>query len=67
VTRVKHRAFRVISRSEATAPIIESRSATMDMKPPKVVTVTDDAHADHAIATLVLAFSADPIARWILQ
>lgn len=37
----------------------------MDMKPAKVVTVTNDADVDHAIATLVLAFSADPVARWI--
>ena len=37
----------------------------MDVKPPKVVTVTHNADVDHAIATLVLAFSADPIARWI--
>ncbi len=52
-------------RSEATALIIKSMSATMDMKPPKVVTITNDADIDHAIATLVLAFSADPVARWI--
>lgn len=37
----------------------------MDINPPKVVTVTDDSDVDHAIATLVLAFSADPVARWI--
>jgi GNAT superfamily N-acetyltransferase len=37
----------------------------MGMKRPKVVTVTDDADVDRAIATLVLAFSADPVARWI--
>jgi GNAT superfamily N-acetyltransferase len=37
----------------------------MDMNRPKVVTVTDDADVDRAIATLVLAFSADPVARWI--
>jgi GNAT superfamily N-acetyltransferase len=37
----------------------------MDMNRPKVVTVTEDADVDRAIATLVLAFSADPVARWI--
>jgi hypothetical protein len=37
----------------------------MDMNRPKVVTVTDDADVDRAIATLVLAFSADPVARWM--
>jgi len=37
----------------------------MDMKPAKVVTVTCDADVDHAIATLVLAFGTDPVARWI--
>ena len=37
----------------------------MDMKPAKVVTVASDADVDHAIATLVLAFGTDPVARWI--
>jgi GNAT superfamily N-acetyltransferase len=37
----------------------------MDMKPARVVTVTGDADVDRAIATLVLAFGADPVARWI--
>jgi|SRR5208337_704932 len=37
----------------------------MDRKPAKVVTVTGDADVDRAIATLVLAFGADPVARWI--
>ena len=37
----------------------------MDMKPPRVATIVGDAEADHAIATLVLAFGADPVARWM--
>ena len=37
----------------------------MDMNPAKVVTVTGDTDVDRAIATLVLAFDADPVARWI--
>ena len=37
----------------------------MDMKSANVVTVTGDADVDRAIATLVLAFGADPVARWI--
>jgi GNAT superfamily N-acetyltransferase len=37
----------------------------MDMKPLKVVPVTDNTDFDHAIATLVLAFNADPVARWM--
>jgi GNAT superfamily N-acetyltransferase len=37
----------------------------MDMKPANVVTVAGDADVDHAIATLVLAFGTDPVARWI--
>jgi len=37
----------------------------MDMQPAKVVTVASDADVDHAIATLVLAFGTDPVARWI--
>jgi GNAT superfamily N-acetyltransferase len=35
------------------------------MNPAKVVTVTGDTDVDRAIATLVLAFDADPVARWI--
>jgi ribosomal protein S18 acetylase RimI-like enzyme len=35
------------------------------MKPPSVATIADDAEVDHAIATLVLAFGADPVARWM--
>ena len=37
----------------------------MDMKPPRVATIVGDAEADHAIATLVLAFGTDPVARWM--
>jgi ribosomal protein S18 acetylase RimI-like enzyme len=37
----------------------------MDMKPPKVATIAGDAEIDHAIATLVLAFGTDPVARWM--
>ena len=37
----------------------------MDMNPAKVVTVTGDTDVDRAIATLVLAFAADPVARWM--
>ena len=35
----------------------------MDMKPP--ATIAGDAEVDHAIATLVLAFATDPVARWM--
>jgi len=37
----------------------------MNMKPPRVATITSDAEVDHAIATLVLAFGTDPVARWM--
>lgn len=37
----------------------------MDTKPTSVATIVGEAGADHAIATLVLAFSTDPVARWI--
>jgi hypothetical protein len=37
----------------------------MDMKPSRVATIVGDAEVDHAIATLVLAFSSDPVARWM--
>lgn len=37
----------------------------MDMRSANVVTVASDADVDRAIATLVLAFSADPVARWL--
>jgi GNAT superfamily N-acetyltransferase len=35
------------------------------MTPPGVATVRGDAEVDHAIATLVLAFVTDPVARWM--
>jgi GNAT superfamily N-acetyltransferase len=37
----------------------------MDMKPSDVATIVGDAEVDHAIATLVLAFATDPVARWM--
>src|SRR5262252_911374 len=37
----------------------------MEMKPQRVTTIGGDAEVDHAIATLVLAFATDPVARWI--
>jgi ribosomal protein S18 acetylase RimI-like enzyme len=37
----------------------------MDMQPAKVATIAGDAQVDHAIATLILAFGADPVARWM--
>ena len=37
----------------------------MDMQPPRVATIASDADVDHAIATLVLAFGSDPVARWM--
>jgi GNAT superfamily N-acetyltransferase len=37
----------------------------MDMTPAGVSTIGDDAEFDHAIATLVLAFVTDPVARWM--
>jgi GNAT superfamily N-acetyltransferase len=37
----------------------------MDMQPPRVATIAGDAEVDHAIATLVLAFGTDPVARWM--
>src|SRR3982074_3655114 len=37
----------------------------MDMQPPRVATIASDAEVDHAIATLVLAFGANPVARWM--
>ena len=37
----------------------------MDMTPPGVATIAGDAQVDHAIATLVLAFVTDPVARWM--
>ena len=37
----------------------------MDMKPPGIATIAGDAEINHAIATLVLAFATDPVARWM--
>jgi hypothetical protein len=37
----------------------------MDIEPPSVATIVGDAEVDHAIATLVLAFGTDPVARWM--
>lgn len=37
----------------------------MDMKSARVVTIAGDAEIDHAVATLVLAFGTDPVARWM--
>jgi len=37
----------------------------MDMKRPGIATIAGDHEIDHAIATLVLAFSTDLIARWM--
>jgi GNAT superfamily N-acetyltransferase len=40
-------------------------ASDMDLKPPRVATIAGDAEVDHAVATLVLAFAADPVARWM--
>src|SRR5215468_11600155 len=37
----------------------------MDTKPLGVETIAGDAQVDGAIATLVLAFATDPVARWM--
>ena len=37
----------------------------MGMTHPGVATIGGDAEVDHAIATLVLAFVTDPVARWM--
>jgi ribosomal protein S18 acetylase RimI-like enzyme len=37
----------------------------MNIKPPRVATIAGDAEFDRAIATLVLAFGTDPVARWM--
>ena len=37
----------------------------MDITPPGVATIGGDAEVDHAIATLVLSFVTDPVARWM--
>jgi len=35
------------------------------MKPLEVSAIAGDEEVDHAIATLVLAFATDPVARWM--
>jgi ribosomal protein S18 acetylase RimI-like enzyme len=37
----------------------------MNINPSEVATIAGDAQVDHAIATLVLAFATDPVARWM--
>src|SRR4029077_1221270 len=37
----------------------------MATKPTSVAAIAGDAEVDHAIATLVLAFGTDPVARWM--
>ncbi len=37
----------------------------MDTKTTGISTIAGDAEVDHAIATLVLAFGTDPVARWM--
>src|SRR5215475_8542593 len=37
----------------------------MGMKPLEVSAIAGDEEVDHAIATLVLAFATDPVARWM--
>jgi GNAT superfamily N-acetyltransferase len=39
----------------------------MDIKPSRVTAIAGDAEVRHAIATLVLAFGADPVARWMYE
>jgi hypothetical protein len=36
-----------------------------NMKDSRIATLGGDAEVNHAIATLVLAFEADPVARWM--
>jgi hypothetical protein len=37
----------------------------MNVKPPSVATIAGDTAIDQAMATLVLAFATDPVARWM--
>jgi GNAT superfamily N-acetyltransferase len=37
----------------------------VDIKPPSVASIAGDTEIEHAIATLVLAFATDPVARWM--
>jgi GNAT superfamily N-acetyltransferase len=39
----------------------------MDLKSPRTATIAGDAEIDHAVATLVLAFATDPVARWMYR
>jgi hypothetical protein len=39
----------------------------MDIKPSRVTAIAGDDEVDHAIATLALAFGADPVARWMYE
>jgi GNAT superfamily N-acetyltransferase len=39
----------------------------MDNDPQRVATISGEAEINHAIATLVLAFSTDPVARWMYR
>jgi hypothetical protein len=41
------------------------RIIAMNPKAASVVTIAGDAEVDHAVATLVLAFGTDPVARWM--
>ena len=44
---------------------MDMKPVRVDMKPARVVTIAGDVAVNHAIATLVLAFGTDPIARWM--
>jgi hypothetical protein len=37
----------------------------VDITPPSVASIAGDTEIEHAIATLVLAFATDPVARWM--
>ena len=39
----------------------------MDLKSPRTATIANDTEINHAIATLVLAFATDPVARWMYR
>jgi ribosomal protein S18 acetylase RimI-like enzyme len=42
-----------------------NRNIAVDIKPSRVASITGDAEIERAIATLVLAFATDPVARWM--
>jgi GNAT superfamily N-acetyltransferase len=44
---------------------MDMKPVRVDMKPARVVTIAGDVAVNHAIATLVLAFGTDPVARWM--